>query len=84
VFFGFVFYVFFYVSLSHLGRIACFRCVGFRDWLGRTSLKWPILCRVGWFNALTQSATVLTVAACFAVMVLLLERARPFLTRVWW
>ena len=48
VYLGFVFYVFFYVSLGHLvlSCIACFCCVGFsffstlpRNWLGRTSPK---------------------------------------------
>jgi len=41
---------------------ACYCCVRFsilstmpRGWLGRTSLKWPILCRVG-RTTLTQSA----------------------------
>ena len=41
--------------------VVCFCCVGFsffstmpRDWLGRTSLKWPVLCRVG-SKTLTQS-----------------------------
>jgi len=47
--------VFFHVSLGSFSCcIPCFCCVGFsffstkpRDWLGRMSPKWPILCQVG-------------------------------------
>ena len=57
--FGVCLWLFFLCLLrSFHSCIACFCCVGFsffstkpRDWLGRTSLKWPILCRV-WFKTL--------------------------------
>jgi len=38
------------------GRFSLFRTMQ-RDWLGRTSLKWPILCRVG-RRTLTQSISI--------------------------
>ena len=50
---------------SFYSCVAWFCCVGFRffgtrprDWLGRTSPKWPVLCRVGrktFLNSVSQS-----------------------------
>ena len=58
---GLAFYAFFCFSLDcFFSYIVCFCCVRFsffrtmlRDWLGRTSPKWPILCQVG-FKTLTK------------------------------
>ena len=61
---GLAFCVFLCYLISFHNCLACFCCVGFstnwyfrtkpRDWLGRVTLKWAILCRMG-HKTLTQS-----------------------------
>ena len=44
-------------SLAFLKRLVCVFSTEPRDWLGRTPLKWPILCRVGHKTLLSVSVS---------------------------